>query len=99
MGIGSHMGPVDAVEAYRRLGVAHAHAIHWGTFRLSYEAWDTPPKLLGEAMRCTGQRGFGAVRIGESVEVPAYAAPARVAPMSREALLRCLDTPVVRALR
>lgn len=99
MEIGSHIGPVDAVEVYRRTGAARAIPIHWGTFRLSYEAWDTPPKLLAEAMRCTGQRGFEAVGIGEAVEVAPYAAPTTVQIVGREALLKCLDTSKVRALR
>ncbi len=98
MASGSHIGPVDAVEVYRRLRASHAIPIHWGTFRLSYEAYDTPPKLLAEAMRCTGQRGFDAVAIGRPVEIPAYVPPARDGGRSRAALLRCLDTPAVRAL-
>ena len=96
---GSHIGPVDAVEVYRRLGAAHAIPIHWGTFRLSFEGYDTPPKLLAAAMRCTGQSGFAPVAIGRPVEVAGYVKPAMVTPMAREALLKCLDTPEVRALR
>ena len=34
MAAGSHIGPVDAVEVYRRLGAARAIGVHWGTFRL-----------------------------------------------------------------
>jgi L-ascorbate metabolism protein UlaG (beta-lactamase superfamily) len=99
MAAGSHVGPVDAVEVYRRLGAAHAIAIHWGTFRLSYEGWDTPPRLLAAAEACTGQRGFAAVRIGRTLEIPAFAPqPARPA-MARSDLLRCLDTPAISALR
>ena len=96
---GSHIGPVDAVEVYRRLGAAHAIAIHWGTFRLSFEGYDTPPKLLAAAMRCTGQTGFEPVAIGRPTEVAGYVKPVTVTPMARAALLRCLDTPQVRALR
>jgi L-ascorbate metabolism protein UlaG (beta-lactamase superfamily) len=96
---GSHIGPVDAVEVFRRLGAARAIPIHWGTFRLSYEAYDTPPDLLAAALRCTGQSGFAPVAIGVPTEVPPYAAPARSAPIVRDALLRCLDTPAIRALR
>ena len=98
MGSGSHMGPVDAVEAYRRLGAGTAIPIHWGTFRLSYEAYDTPPKLLAATQECTGQRGFDAVPMGIPQAVPPYAPPRPVAPMTRDALLKCLDTPEVRAL-
>jgi L-ascorbate metabolism protein UlaG (beta-lactamase superfamily) len=99
MASGSHIGPAGAVEVYRGLGAAHAIPIHWGTFRLSYEAYDTPPKLLAEAMRCSGQRGFDAVAIGRPVDIPPYAKPVAGPPVSDDALLRCLDTPAVRALR
>lgn len=99
MAIGSHIGPVDAVEVYRRLGASRAMGIHWGTFRLSYEAYDTPPRLLAAAMACTAQTGFGTVPLGRPFSVAPYIAPTRSAPMPREALLRCLDTPAVRALR
>ena len=99
MAAGSHVGPVDAVEVYRRLGAAQAIAIHWGTFRLSYEGWDTPPRLLAAAEACTGQRGFSAVRIGRTVDVPALAPQSARPTMTRGDLLRCLDTPAVSALR
>ena len=99
MAAGSHVGPVDAVEVYRRLGAAHAIAIHWGTFRLSYEGWDTPPRLLAAAEACTGQRGFSAVRIGRTMDVPAFARQPARPPVTRDNLLRCLDTPAISALR
>lgn len=99
MAAGSHVGPVDAVEVYRRLGAAQAIAIHWGTFRLSYEGWDTPPRLLAAAEACTGQRGFSAVRIGRTMDVPAFAPQPARPPVIRDNLLRCLDTPAVAALR
>lgn len=99
MAIGSHIGPVDAVDVYRRLGASRAIAIHWGTFRQSYEARDTPPRLLAAAERCTGQRGFDAAPVGRPLEIASYAPPRAAPAMPRDALLRCLDTPAVRALR
>src|SRR3546814_6009593 len=45
MASGAHMGPIDAVEAYRRTGAARANAVHWGNFRLSYEGYETPAGL------------------------------------------------------
>ncbi|WP_296616372.1 MBL fold metallo-hydrolase [Sphingomonas sp.] len=99
MAAGSHIGPVDAVEVFRRLGAAHAIAIHWGTFRLSYEGWDTPPRLLAAAEACTNQRGFSAVRIGRTMEIPAFAPQPPRPAMTRGGLLRCLDTAAVAALR
>lgn len=89
---GSHIGPVDAVEVHRRLGAATSLPIHWGTFRLSYEGHDTPPKMLELAVTCTGQTGFAAVRHGAPIEVAPYAAPKPVAEMPRANLLTCLAT-------
>lgn len=95
---GSHIGPVEAAEVYRRLGASSAIPIHWGTFRLSYEGRETPPRLLAAAMRCAGMAGFAPVPIGVPQDIPAYRAPAlpKVDARSRSA---CLDTPAVRALR
>ncbi len=100
MGDWSHIGPVDAVEIARRLGASRAIAMHWGTFRLSSEAYDTPPRLLAAAMACTRQHGrFDAVRLGAPEPIAPYAPLGAAAPMTRAALLACLDTPAVRALR
>ncbi|WP_375426984.1 MBL fold metallo-hydrolase [uncultured Sphingomonas sp.] len=99
MGSGSHIGPVDAVEVFRRTGATTAIPIHWGTFRLSYEAYDTPPRLLAEAMRATGQTGFAPVAIGRPFTVPPLGRRAPVAPVPRAELLRRLSTPAVEAMR
>lgn len=100
MSVGSHIGPVDAVEVARRLGAARSIGIHWGTFRLSSEAYDTPPRLLAAAMRCTGQGGqFDTIRLGQPIVIAPYSEPRATQPMSRAALLHCLDTPAVRAMR
>jgi len=72
MAIGSHIGPLDASQVYERLGASTGLGMHWGTFRLSYEAWDTPPKLLAAVMACRGQHGFGTVGIGLPFNVPPY---------------------------
>lgn len=104
MATGSHIGPVDAVEVYRRLGARTAIPIHWGTFRLSYEAWDTPPRLLDAAQRCVGfddaaRRAFAPAALGQPVTIPALG-PTRTPPRRNRAdVLACLDTPAVRALR
>lgn len=100
MGDWSHIGPVDAVEIARRLGAARAIGMHWGTFRLSNEAYDTPPKLLAAAMACTGQGGrFDTVPIGQPQMIAAYAPPAPKPVLGRSGLLQCLDTAKVRGLR
>lgn len=103
MGTGSHIGPVDAVEVYRRLGARMAIPIHWGTFRLSYEEYWTPPRLLDAVTACTGQPGFKAVAIGVAQAIPGLDEPGPPTPplpqQTRQTLLSCLDTPAVRALR
>lgn len=101
MAIGSHIGPVDAVEIFERLGAARAIPVHWGTFRLSYEAYDTPPRLLDATMKCAGldPQRFAPVTIGAPVSVPPYAPRPAGPAIDRAALLKCLDTPAVRALK
>ena len=97
MGIGSHIGPIDAAEVFERLGAARGLGMHWGTFRLSYEAWDTPSKLLAEVMKCRSQNGFGTVGIGLPVEVAPYAKPDSKKPKGD--LETCLRSPAVTSLR
>ena len=51
--------------------------IHWGTFRLSNEAYDTPPQMLGIYARCAGLNtdAFRPRRIGEELDVIAAPLP------------------------
>jgi N-acyl-phosphatidylethanolamine-hydrolysing phospholipase D len=58
-----HMDPDEAVRAYLELAGAHAASgqpepsmipIHWGTFRLTDEAPDEPPRRLEQAWRDAG---------------------------------------------
>ncbi len=101
MASGSHVGPPQAVQIFERLGASTAIPIHWGTFRLSYEGYDTPPKLLDAAMRCSAVRSgrrFAAVRLGEPVTIGPVVGGA--GGRTEDAAMRaCLDTPQVRALR
>ena len=99
MSSGSHVGPAEAALIHQRLGAARSMAIHWGTFRLSYEGYDTPPKMLAAAMRCTGGSGFTAEALGKPFDVPVYTAPQTGRAMQSADMMRCLDTPEVRALR
>ena len=95
MGVGSHIGPIDAAEVFVRSKAARAIGIHWGTFRLSFEAYDTPPRLLDAVMKCRGLSGFRTVAIGQSNEIAPYLLPAPGKPLDPA----CIDTPAVRALR
>ena len=97
MAAGSHIGPIDAVEAYRRLGASSGIGIHWGTFRLSYEAYDTPPRLLAAVQACRGLHGFGTVALGRPTPIAPYARPA-TSGVSPAAANACLAGPSVRDL-
>jgi L-ascorbate metabolism protein UlaG (beta-lactamase superfamily) len=68
---GSHVGPAGAIRIWNGLGRPQAIPIHWGTFRLSREGYDTPPRMLDAMLRCAGAdpRSFAAVRIGEPVTI------------------------------
>ncbi len=99
MGVGSHIGPIDAAEVFVRSKARTAIGIHWGTFRLSYEAYDTPPKLLDAVNKCRGIRGFGTVALGQSTEIAALNAPVLTLPPPIALDPKCLDTPAVRALQ
>ncbi|MEP9400866.1 MBL fold metallo-hydrolase [Sphingomonas silueang] len=101
MASGAHIGPVDALGVFHGLGAARGMAIHWGTFRLSYEGWDTPPRLLRAARACAPEAAgsrFGTAAIGRPVDIPPMRAVAPTG-FDRAAVLACLDTPQVRALR
>ncbi|CCW15717.1 Outer membrane protein romA [Sphingobium indicum BiD32] len=75
----AHIGPQQAVEVFERLGASTAIPIHWGTFRLSYEQWDTPPRMLDLFLACAGidRKRFAPLRVGQSLMVPGYSAVPR----------------------
>lgn len=43
-----HMGPDEAVKAFKDLRAKHLVPMHYGTFRLSFEEMDEPPRWLTE---------------------------------------------------
>jgi L-ascorbate metabolism protein UlaG (beta-lactamase superfamily) len=77
MASGSHIGPLDALRVWDGLGRPFALPIHWGTFRLSREGYDTPPRMLAAMQACAGTdpARFAPAAIGVPVEVPALGAP------------------------
>lgn len=55
-----HMNPDDALQAYAELAEARTPAmlpIHWGTFKLTDEPMDEPPRLTRELWRAAGRPG------------------------------------------
>ncbi len=49
-----HMNPEDAWQAFLDLRARHLVPIHWGTFVLSYEAIDEPPRWIADLARKAG---------------------------------------------
>lgn len=68
---GSHCDPSEAATIFARLGAAHALAIHWGTFQLSSEGIDEPPRDLAAALGPDGATRFRADPPGIEWDVPA----------------------------
>ena len=85
----SHIGPREAVAVFDALGASSGLPIHWGTFRLSFEGYETPPKMLALFARCAGDapEAFAAKGIGVPFVVPPYEKPVR-APVAGPA---CVD--------
>jgi L-ascorbate metabolism protein UlaG (beta-lactamase superfamily) len=75
----SHIGPAEALQIFEALDPARALAIHWGTFQLSFEAIDDPPRSLAALARAAGVAPgrFAATEVGQTFSVPALAPPAR----------------------
>jgi len=47
----AHMNPEEAVQTFKDLGAQYAVAIHWGTFKLTTERMDEPPKRLKHSLK------------------------------------------------
>jgi N-acyl-phosphatidylethanolamine-hydrolysing phospholipase D len=63
-----HMNPEEAVQAAVDLGASRAVAMHYGTFKLSDEPFDEPPKRFKAAASQTalGDEGAWLLKIGET---------------------------------
>lgn len=49
-----HADPAQAVQIAIDVGARHLLGIHWGTFQLTDEPWDEPPRLLAQAAAAHG---------------------------------------------
>jgi L-ascorbate metabolism protein UlaG (beta-lactamase superfamily) len=66
-----HMNPAEAVQAHLDLEASESIGMHFGTFQLTTEGIDEPPRALEEACRARDipPSRFRALRSGESVRL------------------------------
>jgi L-ascorbate metabolism protein UlaG (beta-lactamase superfamily) len=77
----AHVNPEEAVRIHKDLGAARSVGTHWGTFQLTDESLDEPPRALAAALRQAdvSPERFFVMAIGETRR---YAAAARREPAS-----------------
>ncbi len=65
----SHMNPAEAVQTHLDCGARRSLAMHWGTFQLTDEGREDPPRALAEARTAAGltPEQFTVLQPGESV--------------------------------
>ena len=68
-----HQDPAEAVEGFLLSGASHAVGHHWGTFQLTNEGRDAPPRELATALEAKGidRDRFRALAPGEWWAIPA----------------------------
>ena len=67
-----HVNPDEALRIHRDLAARRSLAIHWGTFELTDEALDEPPRALAAARRQNGvaDDDFEVTAIGQTLRLP-----------------------------
>ncbi|HET6786481.1 MAG TPA: MBL fold metallo-hydrolase, partial [Aquabacterium sp.] len=64
-----HVNPEESVQIFHDLGCKQALAVHWGTFQLTDEALDEPPRALALARQAAGlsEQDFVVLPVGGSL--------------------------------
>lgn len=68
-----HCNPEESVRIFQDLQAKRALGVHWGTFQLTDEALDEPPRALKKALQAEqlSEQDFFVMAIGETRRVPA----------------------------
>jgi N-acyl-phosphatidylethanolamine-hydrolysing phospholipase D len=78
-----HVNPMESVRIHQDVGAKRSIGVHWGTFQLTDEPLDQPPRDLAIARQAlqVKEADFGVLAIGESRQfvkrTPATALAAR----------------------
>jgi L-ascorbate metabolism protein UlaG (beta-lactamase superfamily) len=69
---GNHINPDEAAALFNKLKPTAALGIHWGTFQLTFEGIDDPPKRLAALRQARGlaPEAFRVTEAGQSFQVP-----------------------------
>ncbi len=72
-----HLDPAEAVRVHKDLGAKRSVAVHWGTFSLTDEPLDQPPRdlALARIAQDVSSESFFLMQIGETRILPARAFP------------------------
>lgn len=67
-----HLNPAEAVRVHRDLGARRSVGVHWGTFAMTDEALDEPPRALAQATRAANLADdeFAVMAIGQTRRLP-----------------------------
>jgi N-acyl-phosphatidylethanolamine-hydrolysing phospholipase D len=67
-----HVNPDEAVRAHKDLGARRSVGVHWGTFNLTDEPLDEPPRALAQARVDHGisDEDFFLLKVGETRRLP-----------------------------
>ena len=74
-----HVNPAEAVQVHKDLGAKRSVGVHWGTFNLTDESLDQPPRELAQARLDHGmeEEEFFLLKIGETRRLPRRGAMAK----------------------
>lgn len=66
-----HVNPQESVQIFQDLGCKRAMAVHWGTFQLTDEALDEPPRELAKALQAAqiSTHSFEVLAVGATMRI------------------------------